>query len=67
MSHNQKSDPVAQPEDQETVLVDGVVWIVLQKAVFICKNACRFVESHLVLAPIGGRLPRVPSEFQLGH
>lgn len=57
----------AQTEENEAVLVGGVIGIVEEQGALVVENGRCFLESNTMLAAVDGVLGRVPPEAQLRH
>ena len=67
MYHHQNSEPIAQPQEDESLFLVGVIRIVQQQRVLIIDYALTFLERDAVLAKVGSSLRRVPFELDLWH
>jgi hypothetical protein len=58
---------VAEAEDDESVLVVGVMVVRTQQGIFVQEHCPRFLEGHTVLSAVRSRLPLVPFEAKPTH
>lgn len=57
----------AQPEEQKTILVVGMILVRAQEGVFVEKYSPRLLERNTVLPEVRGGLPRIPLEAEPFH
>ncbi len=67
MGHHQCSERGTQTEKKETIFTLGMLWIIHEETVLICKDTFRLLERHAVLPLILPVLLRIPFEPKIGH
>jgi len=67
VAHDQQSQFCAQAEQDEAILVGGMIGIVDQPGALIREYRFGIVKTDAMFPEIGGRLGGIPLESQFGH
>jgi hypothetical protein len=67
MANDECAERAAQSQQNEPVLVLGMIGIVDQYGTLIEENRMRFIERHAVLPAVRRVLPVVPFEPEVSH
>jgi len=67
MANNKDVKSCAQAEQDESVFINGMVWVIDQEGILVDKDSLGFLEGDAVLSPIGGILSQIPLEAEPLH
>ncbi len=67
MTYHERAQRAAEPEEDESVFVLGMVGVGDQKCVFVEEHRLRLLERNTVLMPVSRVLSVIPLEAERGH